>query len=109
MALSVAGVSLPIFFIALVLMQFLGVTLQWFPFMGRGGPLWTLDGLRHIVIPALSLGLIFVGPVARMTRSSVLEVLRRRQAAGEQDSLQALGVRRQVAGGAEAAEGLPQQ
>lgn len=76
MALSVAGVSLPIFFIALVLMQFLGVTLQWFPFMGRGGPLWTLDGLRHIVIPALSLGLIFVGPVARMTRSSVLEVLR---------------------------------
>lgn len=76
MALSVAGVSLPIFFIALVLMQFLGVTLKWFPFMGRGGPLWTVDGLRHIVIPALSLGLIFVGPVARMTRSSVLEVLR---------------------------------
>ena len=76
MALSVAGVSLPIFFIALVLMQFLGVTLKLFPFMGRGGPLWTVDGLRHIVIPALSLGLIFVGPVARMTRSSVLEVLR---------------------------------
>ena len=72
MAISVAGVSLPIFFIALVLMQFLGVTLQILPFMGRGGPLWTIDGLRH----ALSLGLIFVGPVARMTRSSVLEVLR---------------------------------
>ena len=76
MAVSVAGVALPIFFIALVLMQFLGVTLQILPFMGRGGPLWTIEGLRHLVIPALSLGLIFVGPVARMTRSSVLEVLR---------------------------------
>lgn len=76
MAISVAGVSLPVFFIALLLMQFLGVTLQWLPFMGRGGPLWTIDGLRHIAIPALSLGLIFIGPVARITRSSVLEVLR---------------------------------
>ena len=76
MAVSVAGVSLPVFFIGLVLMQFLGVTLHLFPFMGRGGPLWTAKGLSHIVIPALSLGLIFVGPVARMTRSSVLEVLR---------------------------------
>lgn len=76
MAISVAGVSLPIFFICLLLIQFLGVKYQIFPFIGRGGPLWTIDGLRHIVLPALSLGLIFIGPVARMTRSSVLEVLR---------------------------------
>ena len=76
MAFSVAGVSLPIFFICLVLIQLLGVTWQLLPFIGRGGPLWTIDGLRHIALPALSLGLIFIGPVARMTRSSVLEVLR---------------------------------
>ena len=76
MAISVAGVSLPIFFICLVLIQFLGVKWQLFPFIGRGGPLWTVDGLRHIALPALSLGLIFIGPVARMTRSSVLEVLK---------------------------------
>lgn len=76
MAISVAGVSLPIFFICLVLIQFLGVKYPIFPFIGRGGPLWTLDGLRHIALPALSLGMIFIGPVARMTRSSVLEVLR---------------------------------
>jgi len=76
MAFSVAGVSLPIFFICLVLIQFLGVKWQLFPFIGRGGPLWTVDGLRHIALPALALGLIFIGPVARMTRSSVLEVLR---------------------------------
>ncbi len=76
MAFSVAGVSLPIFFICLVLIQFVGVKWQLLPFIGRGGPLWTVDGLRHIALPALSLGLIFIGPVARMTRSSVLEVLR---------------------------------
>lgn len=76
MAFSVAGVSLPIFFICLLLIQFLGVTFQLFPFLGRGGPLWTAKGLNHIVLPALSLGLLFIGPVARMTRSSVLEVLK---------------------------------
>ncbi len=76
MAFSVAGVSLPIFFICLLLIQLLGVKWQLFPFIGRGGPLWTLEGLRHIALPALSLGLIFIGPVARMTRSSVLEVLK---------------------------------
>jgi ABC-type dipeptide/oligopeptide/nickel transport system permease component len=76
MAFSVAGVSLPVFFIGLVLIQYLGVAWRMFPFLGRAGPIWTLEGLNHIVLPALSLGLIFVGPVARMTRSSVLEVLR---------------------------------
>lgn len=76
MAVSVAGVSLPIFFICLLLIQWLGVVWPIFPFIGRGGPLWTADGLMHIALPAMSLGLIFIGPVARLTRSSVLEVLR---------------------------------
>ncbi|WP_372890360.1 ABC transporter permease [Rhodosalinus sp.] len=76
MAFSVAGVSLPIFFICLMMIQFFGVKWQLLPFIGRGGPLWTVEGLRHIALPALSLGAIFIGPVARMTRSSVLEVLK---------------------------------
>ncbi len=76
MAFSVAGVSMPIFFIALLLMQYLGFYWQLLPFVGRGGPLWTVDGLRHIALPALSLGLIFIGPVARMTRTAVLDTLR---------------------------------
>ncbi|MBM7070191.1 ABC transporter permease [Actibacterium sp. 188UL27-1] len=76
MAISVAGVSLPIFFICLMMIQFLGVQWRLLPFIGRGGPLWTIDGLRHIALPALSLGAIFIGPVARITRSSVLEVLK---------------------------------
>jgi ABC-type dipeptide/oligopeptide/nickel transport system permease component len=71
----VAGVSTPIFFIGLILMQYLGYKWQLLPFLGRGGPLWTWAGITHIALPALSLGLIFIGPVARMTRTSVLEVL----------------------------------
>ncbi len=76
MAFSVAGVSMPVFFIGLLLMQYLGYKWQLLPFLGRAGPLWTLEGLRHIILPALTLGFIFVGPVARMTRASVLDVLK---------------------------------
>ena len=76
MALSVAGVSLPIFFISLVLIQFLGVTYPMFTFIGRPGPWYTPEGFKGLFLPALSLGLILIGPVARMTRSSVLEVLK---------------------------------
>jgi len=45
------------------------------PFIGRGGPLWSLEGLRSIALPALTLGAVFIGPIARMTRASVLETL----------------------------------
>lgn len=75
MALSVAGVSLPVFFLGLVLIWFVGFQWQWLPFTGRGGPLWTLDGIRSIILPAITLGGVFVGPVARMTRTAVLDVL----------------------------------
>jgi len=75
MAFSVAGVSMPIFWFGLLLIQFFGAYLQVLPFQGRGGPLWTWEGLSHIILPAVTLGGIFVGPVARMTRTSVLEVL----------------------------------
>lgn len=75
MAISVAGVSMPIFWFGLMLIQYVGFHWQLFPFQGRGGPLWTLDGLDHIVLPAITLGGVFIGPVARMTRTSLLEVL----------------------------------
>jgi ABC-type dipeptide/oligopeptide/nickel transport system permease component len=75
MAISVAGVSVPVFFLGLVLIWFVGFQWQWLPFTGRQGPLWTLDGLRAVVLPAITLGGVFVGPVARMTRTAVLDVL----------------------------------
>ncbi len=75
MAFSVAGVSMPIFWFGLMLIQYVGFKWQLLPFQGRAGPLWTLEGLSHIALPAITLGGIFVGPVARMTRTAVLEVL----------------------------------
>lgn len=74
-ALSVAGVSMPVFWFGLLLIQYVGTALELLPFQGRGGPLWSLDGLRHVALPAITLGGVFVGPVARMTRTSLLEVL----------------------------------
>jgi ABC-type dipeptide/oligopeptide/nickel transport system permease component len=75
MAISVGGVSIPIFWLALVLIQYVGMKWQLLPFTGRGGPIWSADGLRSLALPAMALGGIFIGPVARMTRTSVLEVL----------------------------------
>ncbi len=75
MAVSVAGVSVPVFFLGLVLIWFVGFQWQWLPFTGRGGPLWTLDGIKSIILPAITLGGVFVGPVSRMTRTAVLDVL----------------------------------
>ncbi len=74
-AISVAGVSTPVFFIGLILMQYVGYQWELLPFIGRGGPLWTMSGLASIALPALALGLIFIGPIARMTRTAALEVL----------------------------------
>ena len=74
-AISVAGVSTPVFFIALMLIMYVGYYWELLPFLGREGPIWTLDGLAHIALPALTLGLTFIGPVARMTRTAALEVM----------------------------------
>ncbi len=74
-AFAVAGGSVPVFFLGLLLIWYVGFKLQWLPFTGRGGPLWTLEGWRAIALPALTLGGVFIGPVARMTRTAVLDVL----------------------------------
>jgi glutathione transport system permease protein len=75
MAVSVAGVSVPVFFLGLVLIWFAGFQWQLLPFTGRGGPLWTADGIRAIILPAVTLGGVLVGPVARMTRTAVVDTL----------------------------------
>jgi ABC-type dipeptide/oligopeptide/nickel transport system permease component len=72
---SVAGVSVPVFFVGLVLVWVVGFQWQLLPFSGRGGPIWTREGLAAIALPALTLGGVFIGPVARMTRTAVLDAL----------------------------------
>jgi ABC-type dipeptide/oligopeptide/nickel transport system permease component len=68
MLLALAGLSMPAFWFGLMMIQLFGVQLRWFPVMGAGS-------LRHLVLPALTLGLIAATVQARIVRSSMLEVL----------------------------------
>ncbi|MSO99770.1 MAG: ABC transporter permease [Acetobacteraceae bacterium] len=74
MACSVAGVSMPVFFIGLILIQYVGFKWGLLPFTGREGPIWA-GGLPNMILPAVTLGAVLIGPIARMTRTAVLEVL----------------------------------
>ena len=74
---SLLGVSLPNFFLGLILILVFGVRLRWLPASGYVPPvddLWL--NLQSMVLPALTLGGAEAAVVARMTRSSLLEVLR---------------------------------
>lgn len=73
-ALSVAGVSMPVFFVGLLLIQYVGYLWDLLPFTGRTGPVWA-GGLPSLILPALTLGSVLIGPIARLTRTAVLEVL----------------------------------
>lgn len=74
MAISVAGVSTPVFFIGLLLIQYVGFKWGLLPFTGRVGPVWD-GGLPALILPSLTLGSVLIGPIARLTRTAVLEVL----------------------------------
>lgn len=73
-AISVAGVSMPVFFVGLILIQYVGYLWDLLPFTGRIGPVWD-GGLPALILPSLTLGSVLIGPIARLTRTAVLEVL----------------------------------
>ncbi|TWI58554.1 peptide/nickel transport system permease protein [Pseudomonas duriflava] len=68
MALSFVGVSSPQFIAAMLFLYFFAVKLGWFPMGGYGE-------FRHILLPALTLGLLGSGWYSRMVRSSMIEIL----------------------------------
>jgi peptide/nickel transport system permease protein len=85
MTLSLVGVSLPTFLIGILLILGFAVTLKWLPSFGRGevvsfGPwstgLATADGLKHLVLPAITLAVFQLALIMRLVRSEMLEVLR---------------------------------
>ncbi len=77
MLVALFGLSVPAFWLALNLIVLFAVTLPWFPVGGYVAITQDVGGfIRHITLPALSLGLINAALIARMTRSSMLEVLR---------------------------------
>ncbi len=71
------GVSMPIFWTAIMGILVFAVKLQWLPVGGLDGPIWTVEGAKAYVLPCLTLAAIPIALVARLTRSSMLEVLDR--------------------------------
>jgi ABC-type dipeptide/oligopeptide/nickel transport system permease component len=78
MGIAVTGVSLPVFWTGIMLIIVFSLTLRWLPSAGMfspyGGDL--SDLLWHLVLPAVTLGTASAAALARMTRSSVLEIVR---------------------------------
>ncbi|MFG2873500.1 ABC transporter permease [Streptomyces sp. NPDC048337] len=75
MLLVTVGAAAPAFVAALLFRSVLGVRLGWFPTIGNGTGL--LDRLHHVVLPAAALSVTFVALVTRVTRSAMLDELRR--------------------------------
>lgn len=65
---SLIGVSMPVFWFGLLAILYFSVELRWFPVQGRGT-------LRHMILPAVTLGISSMAIITRMTRSSMLEIL----------------------------------
>jgi peptide/nickel transport system permease protein len=85
MTLSLLGVSLPTFLIGILLILVFSVTLKWLPSFGRGDTIsfgsWstgllTLDGWKHLVLPAVTLSVFQLALILRLVRAEMLEVLR---------------------------------
>ncbi|HWK82206.1 MAG TPA: ABC transporter permease [Caldimonas sp.] len=85
MTVSLIGVSLPTFLIGILLILIFAVTLKWLPSFGRGevvafGP-WTtgltsIDGVKHLILPSITLAVFQLTLIMRLVRAEMLEVLR---------------------------------
>ncbi len=85
MTLSLLGVSLPTFLIGILLILIFAVTLKWLPSFGRGDTvalgawttgLLTVDGWKHLLLPAITLSVFQLALIMRLVRAEMLEVLR---------------------------------
>lgn len=86
LSVSLVGISLPTFFIGILLIFLFSVTLQWLPSFGRGevvqvGSWWTTgfftaSGLKALILPAVTLGMYQMTLIMRLIRAEMLEVIR---------------------------------
>lgn len=75
--LSLAGLSIPAFYLGILMMMLFSIQLNLLPTVGGGSQREIGDLIYHLVLPGLTLGLIMTAYVTRMTRSSILNILRR--------------------------------
>jgi peptide/nickel transport system permease protein len=77
MTVAIAFMSIPSFWLGLLFLMLFGLKLDLFPVVGYVSPLENFgEGIRYLVMPVLSLGLIETGVLVRMVRASTIEVLR---------------------------------
>ena len=79
MGVAVTGQSLPVFWTGIMLIIAFALSLRWFPSAGMTSPYGgggALDVLWHLALPAVTLGTASAAALARLTRSSVLEIIR---------------------------------
>ena len=76
-ALALFGVSMPVFWLGIMAILLFPLRLGWFHVSGMNSPTGGgfLDLLGHLMLPAITMGLVSLGTVARFTRSCLLEVL----------------------------------
>ena len=72
---SLAGLSVPSFYLGILLIYFLSFKYQWFPVIGGGDLSDPWSRLYHLVLPALSVGLSQTAYITRVTRSSFLDIV----------------------------------
>jgi len=73
--LSLLGLSVPAFVAAIILLMIFAIELGWFPIISAGGGDDIWERLRQMALPTLSLALIMMAYITRVTRSAMLEVL----------------------------------
>ena len=76
---SILGISLPSFFIGIMLIYIFSLKLHWFPSSGRGATapfLFVPGGLKYIILPALTLSVTNIASLVRLTRAGVMENMR---------------------------------
>ena len=76
MTVALFGLSMPIFWTGIMLIFLFPLYFGILPVSGRGGAFYTLTGLRHLILPSVTLALAPLAMIARLTRSSVLEVMK---------------------------------
>lgn len=73
---ALAGISIPNFWLGAILILVFAVNLQVLPVAGLSSPFYTWQGIKELILPAITLGTGSAAMIARMTRSSMLEVIR---------------------------------
>jgi peptide/nickel transport system permease protein len=76
MAFSVLGFSVPVFVLAYILILTFSIQLDWLPVQGyRPIAEGAWEWLRHLILPSIALGTVYIALIARITRASMLDVL----------------------------------